>query len=523
MLLDTSRHRPLNISRAPRITVLWRLGVKSASRLGWGIADQAVSSITNFAVVILVAHSLGAVQFGAFSLAYLAYGFALNLSRGLASYPLQVRFSGADLPTWRRAVASSTGTALVTGIATGICMLGVAVLLTGDTRAAFLALGLTLPGLLLQDSWRYAFFVLGRGAKAFLNDSVWATAQIPAMLLLRTSGDHSVFWFIIAWGGAAAVAAAVGPLQAKVVPSLPSVTHWLSQQRDLGPRYVASDLVGSIPIQVRSSVVGGMLGLAVVGYIQAAGTLMGPFMVIFYGIGLVTVPEAVRILHRSPRRLPVYCVAVACGLATAALIWGGLLLLALPRGLGNLVLGHIWRPTYVLVLPQTLAAVGQTFSSGASTGLTALGAARRSLRAATTSALAFLVCGVAGPFLGGAIGTMIGAAIAAWLGALVYWWELRGAAREHGIFQAGPRTRHGRGRHRAATRSVAHSRQSTEGRHRQLNGSAPWLEQDSSPRRDSQLVESEAADVAQMTWMQLIEHIDRIQHPERVGSQCHGL
>jgi len=32
------------------------------------------------------------------------------------------------------------------------------------------------------------------------------------------------------------------------------------------------------------------------------------------------------------------------------------------------------------------------------------------------------------------------------------------------------------------------------------------------------LVESDAADVVQTTWMRLIEHIDRLQHPERVGS-----
>jgi RNA polymerase sigma factor (sigma-70 family) len=36
--------------------------------------------------------------------------------------------------------------------------------------------------------------------------------------------------------------------------------------------------------------------------------------------------------------------------------------------------------------------------------------------------------------------------------------------------------------------------------------------------REFKLVESDAADVSQTTWMRLIEHIDRIQHPERVGS-----
>ena len=73
-------------------------------RFGWGLADQAVSSLTNFAVSLYVAHSLGLVQFGAFSLAYATYGFALNASRGLATDPLMVRFSGTSVPIWRRAV-----------------------------------------------------------------------------------------------------------------------------------------------------------------------------------------------------------------------------------------------------------------------------------------------------------------------------------------------------------------------------------------------------------------------------------
>jgi RNA polymerase sigma factor (sigma-70 family) len=36
--------------------------------------------------------------------------------------------------------------------------------------------------------------------------------------------------------------------------------------------------------------------------------------------------------------------------------------------------------------------------------------------------------------------------------------------------------------------------------------------------RDFKLVESDAADVFQTTWMRLIEHIHRIDHPDRVGS-----
>jgi RNA polymerase sigma factor (sigma-70 family) len=36
--------------------------------------------------------------------------------------------------------------------------------------------------------------------------------------------------------------------------------------------------------------------------------------------------------------------------------------------------------------------------------------------------------------------------------------------------------------------------------------------------RDFKLAESDAADVFQVTWLRLLEHIDRLEHPARVGS-----
>jgi hypothetical protein len=47
-----------------------RLFTHAFRRLGWGVADQAVSSLTNVAVSLYVVHSVGAAQFGAVSLAY---------------------------------------------------------------------------------------------------------------------------------------------------------------------------------------------------------------------------------------------------------------------------------------------------------------------------------------------------------------------------------------------------------------------------------------------------------------------
>jgi len=446
------------LPKKSRAAALWRLprqvaarvGRQASARLGWGVADQAVSSLTNFAVTIYVARTLGATQFGAFSLAYVTYAFVLNASRGLATDPLVVRFSGADVPAWRRAVASATGTSTVVGLAAGICVLGAAAVLTGTARAAFLALGLTLPGLMLQDSWRYSFFALGRGSRAFVNDLVWALALAPSLIFLRVTGHADVFWYVFIWGAAACVAAAVGPVQARVIPRLSHTPKWLSQQRDLGPRYFVENTANSGASQLRTYGVGVILGLAAVGYIQAASTLMGPFLVVFMGMSLVTVPEAARVLRRAPHRLRLFCVLVGVGLSVMALAWGVILLLALPRGLGDWLLGPIWRPTYPLILPLTFSVIGACLIAGASAGLHALGAARRSMRAMLIASAAYLAFGVTGAWLGGVVGAVRGAAVATLSGALLWWWELHLALRKSGDSSEGdrPGSRRSPGRHR---------------------------------------------------------------------------
>jgi O-antigen/teichoic acid export membrane protein len=403
---------------------------QAAQRLGWGLADQAVSSLTNAAMSIYVARELGAVQFGAFSLAYVTYSFALNASRGLATDPLTVRFSGAEIPAWRRAVARSSGTALTAGLTIGACVLVAAVILNGTARLAFLALGITLPGLMLQDSWRYAFFALGRGRGAFINDSIWAATMLPALVYLRFSGHANVFTFVLAWGAAANVAAAIGPLQTKVIPRPSGWWVWAYRHRDLGPRYLAENTANSGGAQLRTYGVGVILGLAAVGYVAASSTLMGPFMVVLMGISLVTVPEAARILRRSPGHLRLFCLVTGLVLAVAALAWGVALLIVMPLGFGQWLLGDIWRPTYPLVLPVAIGIAAACMTVGASAGLRALGASRRSLRAQIVTSAMYVAFGLVGAYYGGAVGTVEGTTVALWVGVLIWWWQLRAAMRE---------------------------------------------------------------------------------------------
>ncbi len=397
-------------------------------RLTWGLADQAVTSLVSFVVGIVVARSLGALEFGAFSLAWVTYGVVVNISRGLATDPLAVRFSGVDRPAWRTAVASSSGMAIVVGITTGAICAAVGAVLGGSIGAAFVALGIVLPGLMLQDSWRFAFFAAGQGGKAFVSDMTWALALVP--LLYLASQDASVTRFVLAWGGAGVFAALVSGVQAGVLPRVTRARHWLRDHRDLGLRYLTENVTLSGAYQLRMYGLGAFAGVAAVGTVRGAEMLLGPFFIVLSGVGLVAVPEAARVLRRSARRLRVFCLLLGGAQAVAALAWGLLLLFLLPDKWGHALLGEIWLTASALVLPATLSVAFAGFNTGAAAGLRALGVARRSLKAQLFASAFYLVGGVSGGAIGGALGSSWGAACATFCAAFVWWVTLRAGIRE---------------------------------------------------------------------------------------------
>ncbi|WCE00034.1 hypothetical protein PGH47_31935 [Streptomyces sp. HUAS 31] len=399
-----------------------------AGRLSWGLADQAASSISNFAVGIYVARSLGVTAFGVFSLAWVTYGVVLNVSRGLATDPLVVRFSGVSDTAWRGAVARSSGTALGVGAAIGAACLVVGLALGGQVGPAFACLGVMLPGLLLQDAWRYAFFAAGTGRKAFVNDVVWGVALVPAMVLAARAG--SVAAFVLAWGASATVAAGYGYVQSGILPRTAQARDWLREQRDLGYRYLVENVSLSGASQLRAYGLGAIVGVGAVGAVRGAELLLGPFLAVLMGLSLVTVAEAARVLRRAPDRLGRFCLLLGGGQAVAALCWGGALLL-MPDRLGELVLGDVWHSAAQLIVPVTLGVAGAGLGTGAAAGLRALAAARRSLRCQLFASACYAAGGLGGAALAGTVGSAWGVATATLAASAVWWLQLRSALREH--------------------------------------------------------------------------------------------
>ena len=405
--------------------------VQVARRLGWGVADQGISSLSNFALGLYVAHSFSASTFGAFALAFVTYTVVINASRGLTTDPLLVRHSGDLHRRWRRATAAATGTALVVGVAAGSVCVGAGLLLSDPVGPVFVALGVGLPGLALQDSLRFAFFARGRGSSAFVNDLIWTVLLVLALVALDSRGDSSAALCLLVFGLTATLAAVLGAVQASVLPRPIGAAGWLRAHHQLSVRYLAENVSISGASQLRSFVLGAVAGLAAVGYVRASEILMGPFFVVLMGLSQVAVPEASRVFHRNPRHLGRFCFTLGGAQATAAVAWGLILMTVFPLGPGPALLGELWVPTAQLLPAITLTLAAASFVTTATAGLRAMGLAHRSLRAQLIASTAYAIGGISGAVLGGAVGTSWGVTIALWFSAVVWWHQLRSALADH--------------------------------------------------------------------------------------------
>src|SRR5690348_6206013 len=80
-----------------------------ASRAGWNLADQAVSSATNLVLSVLAARNLSVEGFGAFAVAFTVYSFLISGGRALISRPLTVRYTSGGPEHFRTASRAATG------------------------------------------------------------------------------------------------------------------------------------------------------------------------------------------------------------------------------------------------------------------------------------------------------------------------------------------------------------------------------------------------------------------------------
>ena len=408
-----------------------------AKRFGWGVADQGLSSLTNFSLTVLVARSVGTTEFGYFAIVLTIYLTGLGLSRAAITSPLSIRFSTRPKQEWHDAVRSATGSVLIFAALMGIACAAAASFLEGPLRGALVTLGICFPALLLQDSWRFAFFANGQKVQAFVNDLVWAVALLVLVIAVSMSTFEGVAWFIAAWGGSAAIAGLFGAYQARLIPKPTAALSWWKSHRDLSDWFVYEFLTVRGSVQVATFAIVGILGVQAVGALRAGSVLFGATNIFVMGFGLVAIPEGVKLLGTSVAEFRRSMLSLSGIVAAIALAWGGVLMM-LPDSIGTELLGESWPAASQLFLPIALGIAFGSAWVGFTSGLRSLAAAKTIFRARLIVTVLVLTGVFAGALIGqNAQGVAWGDAISHALALLIWWWFFRAAVRDYETHQQG--------------------------------------------------------------------------------------
>lgn len=401
-----------------------------AKRASWTLADQVMSSGTNFLAAIVIARASSPAFFGAYSLFFAFYLVTLGVSRSLATDVMGVRYSFSIPSRAQRASAAAAGTSLGVGLtaATGLFFTALAIDVAPTNARFFTALGFLLPGMLLQDAWRFIFFATQRPQSAFYNDASWLFTFMAAVVALSIFGLDSGLSVLLAWAGSGAVTGILGCLQAATLPDIRASRHWISRHRHLSFNFLGEFLAVSGSGQLVTVLVAAAAGLPAAGALRGAGIVFGPISMLLMGLNAVLTPEGARMRERRCGVLTSVLSLASLLLAALTLVWGMLFATLLPDQLGVRFVGATWEEAKQVLWPMTFLMVGTAATVGAAVGLRVLERARAAFKIRVAIAPLVLGGGGCGALLNGAVGAATGMAIAANIGAFVWWlkyWSVR--------------------------------------------------------------------------------------------------
>jgi O-antigen/teichoic acid export membrane protein len=400
------------------------------SKAIWTLFDQVVSSGTNTLIGLIVARSVSENEFGAFSVAFTLFALFIGLSRAGATSALGIRYSAAAPKVFHAAAAAGTGAGFAVGLVTGLAVVGVGTLIGGLVGDSLVAIGILFPGLLLQDAWRYVFFAQGRPSAAAANDVLWAVVQLSAVFILIARDVASASAMLLAWGGAAAVAAVVGIAQAGVWPAPERTREWLSEHREIFGFMSLEFIVVQGSQQASLLLIGALSSIETVGALRGVQILLGPTTVLAVGIVSFAIPEL------SRRKDMTATTRLRAGYALSLLVMGagigwGVLFVVLPDSVGAALLGDTWPAVHDILKLTIIQQAGAAATIGAACVMYSLGRAKLTFRANMVLSPQLILLPVIGLQLGGVTGVVVGYIVAFWV-PVPYWFHLlRRAVREH--------------------------------------------------------------------------------------------
>ena len=382
-------------------------GAKLVRRASWNLVDQMLSAGTNAVLAFVVARAVDARGFGAFAVAFGVFSVAIGVERALVGQPWSIRHSAASPDDWRGAVAAGLGTVVAITVPAGLVVAGTGLALGGTLGPTLVAVGLLLPGLILQDACRLAFFAAARPHLAALNDALWAVLQFGAIAAIVAAGASSAWTLTAAWGGAALVCAVVGVAQLGVLPRPGRAAAWVRGTWGLAGFLLAEYFLGAGLFQGAIVALGALLGVSDVGSLRAAQVLVGPLGVLAMAMFTFGLPEMSRRATLPVRQRTRIAYLVGGAMAAVSLAYTAVMVL-LPDPAGRWLLGDTWTGASGVLLPIALGSTAAGAALGPAIVIYAAGLARTTFRLHCVEAPLLVGCMFAGAWLGGTEGAAWG-------------------------------------------------------------------------------------------------------------------
>lgn len=296
------------------------------SRAATGIADQIISSGTNFATGFVAGRLLDATLFAQFVIALSAAYIALGVQRALVGDPLLAYSAGFEEPERRRMAADATATALWLGVlATG---LGVAAWATGwSLTRDMIWLAPWIPAVLVQDAGRYVYLAARRPDQALVLDVIWALVQAATVLGVWLLARPGPGLLAAAWGFGALAGALASLAISRRVPWRGSPRAWARESGHLSGWFTPTAILSQTQYQAVLFLVGGLLSADALGGLRGIQlVILQPVQTVMLAVTSLMVPHAARLYASGDRKSlssstwRLGAVFLVLGLATVVLV-----------------------------------------------------------------------------------------------------------------------------------------------------------------------------------------------------------
>ena len=393
-----------------------------------GVLDQALSSVSNFAVIVFVARNSGLESFGAFTLTYLLYGLALGILRAVGGEILLLA-SGPSRERGQKHNRDLLGLSVEFGIATGVLLGAIAVAVPSMLGASMSAMAIVLPIVLWQDACRYIVIARQQPGQAIVMDALWLAVQVAAFAVLTLTGlEHDVAAAIFGWAAGAAVAGLYGASRIRLLPRWGATRRWLRVHRARVKAFLADFLLLTGTLYLSVYAVGAVAGLAVVAAFRGAYLLFAPFDSFLSGARLFTLPALANACANGQARVTQVARQIALYTSVPAAVWG-VLAISLPSNVGTAILGATWTAVEPVAPGIAIVYLGRTIALPAIDGLRAIGAGRLLVILRILTGSLSLVAVVAGATVDGARGAAYALAVTYVLTTALWWGGLSRASR----------------------------------------------------------------------------------------------